>query len=280
MTRRSHSAQVLDEADKSERKLDWILFKIAQEKILYRSGPGQWKPGDFLVAHPWLRPVIVFYDENGREVDYGEPQSIRPMAQVMQDYAYAKCKDCQVSWGEGDDCWICGKTVITKSSKMITDIYAQAYANVREEMSSAWRRAFGAMLGIGEAAHRATGAMRGLRPRNVVLDETVGLDLQPIIWYAESDVDFTQAMFTQMWARANEEPVTPFHPARTVYEREDDKIDATASMLWAFRQRRVTEPVVEVGDAAWRQRAIERVSDGSGSGPSLTRSYDRRRDGR
>lgn len=306
MPRMSHSAAILDEADSTQRKLDWVLFKQEQEKILYGGKPHEWEPGDSLFVHPWVREMELepIYDEAYADEDDDEDgiQNVRPMFQIIHDFAWARCKDCQVYWrGESNDCWICGKTVIMSSQT--ANLYNWLTRAMRQDMESAWLNAFRAMLGVGVAAdgasrvmqrlmaipspsQRMVGPMQGftINPCNVVVDEWAS---DPIVWYADRDIAITRDMIFFDVETVDLFPVVrPFRvptPAGTVYERSEARMEATENMLWAFRQRRATEPSVEVGDAASRQRAVERVSDRWRLQRRVTEQrpeWGRRRDGR
>lgn len=295
MSRKSYSAGVLDEADSVQSRISWVLFKQEQEKILYSGGSSEWKPGDFLFIHPYLRDYEISFGETYADEDDDDDgyQNVRPMAQILYEYAYARCKTCQVNWVEGDECWFCGKTVLVKPGQHFVDVYRQMLTNMQSRTYSSWERVWHSMLGVGSAAERATESMRGLQglfPRNVVLDE-VDLDPNrehPYILYSEADVSLTRLLFDR---ETMGYPITRLVPIRHAinvftpvpFQNQEPRLEATEELLWAFRQRRVVEPVVEVGDAVSRQREIERVNapiDWKSMIAGWERSYDRRRDGR
>lgn len=137
MKYRTKSAEVLNEADRAQRMLDWQLFCIDQERILY--GDKYWEPGDFLWRSPGeIRDAQEMDWEFFNEYPYAEDEDefgpgfwgncMRPIFQTYefeQDqlgegpstryenvlrYRDVRCEPCGVDWGRegGDECWVCG----------------------------------------------------------------------------------------------------------------------------------------------------------------------------
>lgn len=141
MRYKTKSADVLNAADRFENILNWQLFCLDQEQLLYGHNPDvEWVPGDFLHKHPKAR----FTDEVEAVLDSQEDVSeeelewlyeegplgncVRPMFQTFEyagpgesclDYSvYQKvraywsvlCEPCGVSWSIWVDqhCWNCG----------------------------------------------------------------------------------------------------------------------------------------------------------------------------
>ena len=116
------SADVLNEADRFERILNWQLFCSQQEAMLWDyagTSESKWNPGDNLWRHPMFRD---FASENALPWDEAQEfgsqmyggNHIRPMFELLEDgerYAYMACDDCDVSWARSveKDCWNCGK---------------------------------------------------------------------------------------------------------------------------------------------------------------------------
>lgn len=104
MPGRSHSASVLDEADRFQTQLDWMLFTQEQDARIWAppAHSGEWKPGDPLQTRP-----VAFLGE----------QWIRPMFQAIpidqfnnRDAVLARirCSDCDTFWRGNQPCWNCG----------------------------------------------------------------------------------------------------------------------------------------------------------------------------
>lgn len=101
------SADVLNGADRFERILDWQLFQMDQERILYwTTDDSDWVPGDPLFEDP--RDLI--HDAFDEEAEGYVGNCVRPMYQVLPDHPLPPhCIDCNVRWGnEETRCWICG----------------------------------------------------------------------------------------------------------------------------------------------------------------------------
>jgi hypothetical protein len=104
---KAKSGDVLNDADRFERILDWTLFTAEQETMLW-SNPSDWKPGDFMFEHPGDR-----YDRMG--------EYVRPMVQEILPDRFnslgplmvrtVRCVDCSVNWIGEDPCWVCGEVV-------------------------------------------------------------------------------------------------------------------------------------------------------------------------
>lgn len=97
------SVAILNEADDFGRILDWQLFCMEQENLLwgYRESV-EWLPGDPLYPYP----NRIWFDING------QGNYVRPLVEVLDDFYLGpgvRCEDCQVSWWGRDPCWMCGK---------------------------------------------------------------------------------------------------------------------------------------------------------------------------
>lgn len=118
MKYRTQSANVLNEADRFQRILDWQLFCNEQERALWGYNPDvDWVPGDPIYTHP----AYVFRsdacscgdcdDANNLEGYYGNvPRRMIELFDDVESYRYVRCEDCDVSWSGLDPiCWSCGK---------------------------------------------------------------------------------------------------------------------------------------------------------------------------
>lgn len=127
------SADVLNEADRFQRILDWQLFCMEQETQLWGYNPQvEWIPGTPVHEHPRYRNVFDNPEWDQFE-DFDDEgvlgNCIRPIVQTheyyeddedddgfignryerIRSYPYVKCEPCGVSWGpEEDTCWMCG----------------------------------------------------------------------------------------------------------------------------------------------------------------------------
>lgn len=121
MKYRTQSANVLNEADDAERRLNWVLFCQEQEQILWGAPEKEWRPGDFLYSnakkgyvgaldadcrfqgnHP--RPMIQQF-----EIDAFTMYVLDGWGNSVQDEIVATCPECGVGWDGNGDCWICGR---------------------------------------------------------------------------------------------------------------------------------------------------------------------------
>jgi hypothetical protein len=101
------SVAVLDEADRQQRIIDWMLFANEQDTRLFGYNEEiEWVPGEPIHE----RPNPFFYDGRGNYV--------RPMVQTIHldrfhnnDSVHFKprCHDCKVSWKGEEPCFVCGE---------------------------------------------------------------------------------------------------------------------------------------------------------------------------
>lgn len=169
MKYRTKSADVLNEADRLERILDWQLFCIGQEKLLFghtedRDGAA-WTPGDPIHFEPREKAWMIeydemFFDENRNDDDYLSSfgNCIRPIVQTYEfdedlgdedfygdrvqrliSYPHVECQACGVGWKHDETCWMCGTTYEHLLPKMPLKFYASSTPRVAEgsiEMSA------------------------------------------------------------------------------------------------------------------------------------------------
>lgn len=136
---RTQSADVLNEADRFERILNWQLFCMEQEAMLFGDNPdANWTPGIPLYPYP-----EEHYDPEAERYYYAG-NYIRPMFEIIglksanradgslhfaTDHTldtrfHIKCHDCQVSWDRTEDtCWMCGKYYPKKEEAIKTNHY-------------------------------------------------------------------------------------------------------------------------------------------------------------
>lgn len=132
------SADVLNEADRFERILNWQLFCIDQERMLY-SDPETWVPADGCYPNP-LELCETHYCSGCRECAPIELHSmyggnyVRPMVEEIEldrEYTFnPRCERCDVSWSGPTDCWVCGKT--PKNFSYYTGLGNEAYTEGEE----------------------------------------------------------------------------------------------------------------------------------------------------
>lgn len=111
---RTKSAEVLDEADRFEDILNWQLFKIEQDQMLWGArmeAPKDWYPGFPMYKRPFGVTGAILY---GRQV-------VRPMFQLFEGndqldthdsddfYLSRGCTECEVMWDGPAGCWVCGE---------------------------------------------------------------------------------------------------------------------------------------------------------------------------
>lgn len=135
MKYRTQSANVLNEADRFQAILDWQLFCMEQETVLYGySEDTSWTPGDPINTNPkqrerdlenrlfmgrateedlwdgpWgnhLRPMFQVYDFINRS---GDDEGLATRTERTAFYPWVRCEPCGVSWNDSDECWVCGK---------------------------------------------------------------------------------------------------------------------------------------------------------------------------
>lgn len=214
----AQSAAVLNEADRFQRILDWQLFTIEQERMLY-SDPTTWVPGVPIYHDP------RWHNWQAQQDDLWEAENVlenvhdyfgqgpwgnhaRPMIMEIEDidaHDYLKytcnayCLDCEVGWWPGytkpmTECFNCGK--------LQKNIY---YVSPEEKARRAERQ---------RQAIENSGGLRGFTTTYLIVDEI------QMSSYTQMDVVVT----AELWRAANIRPYTP--PLRptvvgTAFERRD-----------------------------------------------------------
>lgn len=113
----ARTAPILDEADRFQRIMDWQLFTMEQENMLWGYNESvSWEPGKPLYQDPRsvsrmssLGCSCCAADDEELEGYYGH--HVRPMYQLINDgdrHWNMRCKDCDVTWRNGTECWMCG----------------------------------------------------------------------------------------------------------------------------------------------------------------------------
>lgn len=104
---RAKTAEVLNQADAFERRLNWTLFIMEQDQRLWGYHPKtDWLPGDPIHKDP-RHSYNYFFDIGGVWGNH-----VRPMIEEFEDGDAPhtmRCQSCEVSWVEGDECWMCGE---------------------------------------------------------------------------------------------------------------------------------------------------------------------------
>lgn len=92
---RKTSADVLNEADRTQRVIDWVTFQAEQSRVLY-DGDG-WHPGDPLYPLDTDPQdfVLVSFSSLGLPGVFHAP----------------RCSDCEVYWYGDEPCFVCGAEV-------------------------------------------------------------------------------------------------------------------------------------------------------------------------
>lgn len=121
MKYRTQSAEVLNEADALERKLDYMLFVQEQNARLW-SDPSDWVPGDPIAETEW--GLNHYHEMIGRIQHFVWRESgplgnvMRPMFQLFEDddtmesREEVRCEDCDVWFGFPENtCFVCGREV-------------------------------------------------------------------------------------------------------------------------------------------------------------------------
>lgn len=215
MKYRTKSADVLNEADRFQRIVDWRLFCMDQENQLWGfSKEVDWIPGDPMYTHPdKLRFMNQFgmpdwwYDDDGRPGNF-----VRPMIQtidyideahesvlwpygacrteLVRRYDSMRCADCDVDWlnsQDGDTCWMCGTT--HESLKMSKPIKLFSNAQLDSASSSIALQDFirtqmeHFSIGFSEGVRQTRESMRGLSVQFVIMDEIVTTaDIARLSW--------------------------------------------------------------------------------------------------
>lgn len=218
MRYRTQSANVLNEADRFERILNFQLFVMEQETKLYGYNPDtDWSPGTPLYPNPrtHFRPGS---EDEELEGYYGNCP--RPIIQLLDDgdyYQGMKCQDCDVSWGRDETtCWMCGRdypksdyiTLYSSASSSeplfqivghtVDDrgisLQMELMRGLEEEMGARWRALMNRHMNFGVEMQRVQYAardmaqtMRGFSAHFTVVDEnpfhTVNVNLGPIEEY-------------------------------------------------------------------------------------------------
>jgi hypothetical protein len=140
MKYRTQSANVLNEADRFQAILDWQLFCMEQDSMLWGDNSeydGQWRPGVPIHEHPYVLSADlhqrILFDRNPTEIDLWDGSfgnHVRPMLQEFDDgdqYGPTIC--CDVSWSQVESpsqCWVCGKEF--QSLKQMSFLPKSVYA--------------------------------------------------------------------------------------------------------------------------------------------------------
>ena len=172
------SADVLNEADRFQRIMDFKLFTMEQETRLYGYNENtDWVPGTPLYPHPFTiergtdcECEDCVREEGPLEGYYGN--HVRNAIDLYEDgqaYERQRCSDCLVSWTQGDECWMCGKFCERpKSGFQHLPQYATFDVRVSQQMAlylgSMWDRVHEMRAAImAPSFQRAEQAMRGFR---------------------------------------------------------------------------------------------------------------------
>jgi hypothetical protein len=111
---KKQSVDILDDAERFEDVLNWQLFKIEQDQMLWGARmeyPEDWYPGFPMYKRPasilgaalnggqWIRPMFQLFDGNAslETQDYREFDLNR------------LCETCCVKWEGPAGCWVCGE---------------------------------------------------------------------------------------------------------------------------------------------------------------------------
>ena len=101
------SAEVLNDADRQQRIMDWVLFRTEQDSRLWGDYTG-WRPGDPI----WDYPDYACGEQYVRHIfDIMEEGLFNSMHEV---YFRARCNECQVWWAGDDPCFVCGADIPIK----------------------------------------------------------------------------------------------------------------------------------------------------------------------
>lgn len=113
---RTKSADVLNEADRYQKQLDWQLFAYEQERRLYELRDDvDWIPGEPLYAHPdavgyRFVPPGVEFDADFIEWPGSWGNCPRAMIEQIEEiFLLMRCEDCEVRWSGLEPCWVCGE---------------------------------------------------------------------------------------------------------------------------------------------------------------------------
>lgn len=249
MKYRTKSADVLNEADRLERRLDWQLFCIEQEKRLWSETTGtKWRPGVPMHERPrsevdpdtgeqyirgnCVRPMMQTYeyeeDMDDDEEFYGD------RCQRVISYPWVDCPPCDVGWVGDEPCWMCGAEYAWKMPRpqkwagftrvapqiVVGDIEMSADGMTfrgRLDISSIVSGFNVASEVIEETGERVAEAFRGFSSHMHI--------------YADADIDLMR-LFTGMEAYSigynyNPGPIEPYEPLTPwpqPFEREEREI--------------------------------------------------------
>lgn len=217
MKYRTKSADVLSEADRAQRVLEWRLFQLEQEAILYnpinpdgwdKTSPEVWQPGVPLYSRPHvighddegfaiiqgncISPMIMTYEYIDAEEVWGEgelsPFQWASRCERIAMWPVVGCEPCGVGWSKRDDgyiCWMCGADYTPEPSpfdfKTIGHIEGVTMTingvEIRGQVD--FSPVIGSMRRVGEAAQRAAPAFRQMAAHyHAVMQEFVVTDEQ------------------------------------------------------------------------------------------------------
>lgn len=243
MKYRTKSADVLNEADRLERIMDWQLFCIEQEKLLY--GPTNdrdaeaWRPGDNLHFAPgelsWMIEFDeMFFGEVRFDSDYLSSfgNCVRPVIQTFEwdedldgedfhgdrvqrviSYPSVECKSCGVGWKRDDTCWMCGRTYEYLKPKRVVK-FSTPRIIMGDVNLSADGMTFRGTLDI-------SSLVDGVRLSGAALDEVSGRFTdamrgfsEQFVSYAQVDMDFVR----RIWGDVGSYSITAYPNPATSYE--------------------------------------------------------------
>lgn len=286
MRYRTKSADVLNEADRYERILDWQLFCMEQERQLFGYNEEiEWVPGDPVYPHPdtvaarrasgWLRCSCVACVDPNEVLEGYYGNWIRPMIQtyelvsdgdleeweedryeLVKRYPFVRCNTCGVSWEDNQPCWICGQ-------------FDEPIGPLREPQGF---RGLRDILNLPPITFRTdtsefVTAARQMSDRfgefSLELQETRNLIYQA---FRFNDASFSNQEWNASWEAANPDPwaglraVTPYFvtPELSVFEREVPERIVTASISESAAELLYEDPTAP-SDAVWRRARRTRL---------------------
>lgn len=230
------SAEVLNEADRFERTLNWHLFCMEQENMLFGYNPDEkWVPGvplhpepveyydfevgDYEMRGNWFRPMIEIIGLSTLDNEDGTPRFIQDP--TMDHRGMPTCEDCQVSWDQTktSSCWMCGKEYPIKP------LFAALSEILRRRQGRVvpYEGPRGQIEGWNIAGHRASESMERMRDQ--------------LHYYAAADAQFTREITGHFLFRDFRlMPVIPRNHGRSILTRAfAERQDVFAAMQGAGR---------------------------------------------
>lgn len=176
MRYRTKSADVLNEADRFQRIMEWQLFCSEQENQLWGYDPDQeWTPGMPMYPRPYRIDIydcecVLCDNYDAHDDEYGHHyfgNHVRPMFELFEDReGRVWCTTCEVTgdWSE-TSCWMCGEEWDDQPTKSYNSVSEVAVATdaLRSMMVQANR--FSERLGAQLTAYAS--AMRGFDYRQI-----------------------------------------------------------------------------------------------------------------